>query len=104
MAVYVQKIAGAIASRWSMPEHISLVESVATPASDTATAAYASGGWFIVFNGEAGAIKLAWGTTPDADATAATSATTAFLVIASGVDNGVPIWLAPAGKFEWKAA
>jgi hypothetical protein len=65
-------------------------ESLTIPASTTAT--FANGEVAIVVNGESTAVAIAFGTTPDAAATAASAATTAGVVIAAGG------WLPIVGK------
>jgi hypothetical protein len=65
-------------------------ESLTIPASTTAT--FADGELAIVFNGESAPVFIAFGTTPDAAATAASAVTTAGVVVAAGG------WLPIVGK------
>lgn len=65
-------------------------ESLTIPA--TTTAAFADGELAIVFNNESAPVFVAFGTTPDAAATASGSATTA------GVTIGAGSWLPIVGK------
>lgn len=102
MAVYFHVIVGDFAK--GAPENINDIEATLTPNSDTATAAFAATRWVLVFNGEAGTVKVAKGTTPDADAAASAAATSAFVCVPGGQYAAAPILVMKGEKLEWKAA
>lgn len=69
-------------------------ETAARSSSESNVAAY-------LYNSETAAVRVAWGTTPDATATAATSATTAAIVV--GPNEDLTISLYGAEKIAVKA-
>lgn len=102
MAAYVSFLAPQSKEAASGARAVRVRESLAVPGTTTATVVE-NGEMVIVVNGEASPIFVAWGTTPDAAAAAATAATTAGLAVPAG-QMSPPIIPAPGDKINVKAA
>jgi hypothetical protein len=100
MTVYVHVLLGDIAK--AAPANIHDIETTLTPASNTATAAFGATRWVMIFNGEASAIKVAKGTTPDPTATAKSgSVTSAYMIVPAGQYSLVPLLVNATEKVIW---
>ena len=73
------------------PREVLSYESIALNSQTAALPAEARGLFAQCFNSETVPVRIAWGTTPDAAAATATSATTAGLVVGAGQAVRIPL-------------